>query len=294
MASILSQSTRVVAIGATGPYGRAQIEFMRAAGATIVAEVAPGRGGETSNGTPVFDRIADAVARTGGTAAMIYTPALGVRDALFESADAGIRLAVAAAEFVPLHDTMAAVAHARAKGMWVVGPNTVGISAPGKAMLGAIATDFTRPGGIGVIGRSGTLTMTTARLLTNAGVGQSLVVHVGGDTIAGANPDAWLKLMLDDPETDAVVYVGEIGGAKEYAMVEAISQTTKPVVALIVGRCAPPGRRMGHAGALVGGERESANAKREALRAAGALIAESPAGVIELLGSAQRSTRNVA
>ncbi|MGE4322132.1 MAG: succinate--CoA ligase subunit alpha [Sphingobium sp.] len=295
MTAILDQSTPVIAIGATGPYGQAQIAFMQGAGTNIVGLVAPGRGGTTTGGLPTFDIIADAVTATGAKAAMIYTPALGVKDALIECADAGLTLAVAAAEFVPLHDARIGIAHARSKGMWVVGPNTAGMAAPGKAMLGAIATGLTLPGRTGVIGRSGTLTMTIARLLTNAGVGQSLVIHAGGDMIAGANPVDWLKLMLDDEGTDQVVYLGEIGGSKEYAMLDVIRAATKPVYALIVGRRAPAGKRMGHAGALIGGEKETAQAKRQALRDAGAIVVDSPAEIsAAILNNKARKNSNVA
>ncbi len=295
MTAILDQSTPVIAIGATGPYGQAQIAFMQEAGTTIVGLVAPGRGGTVAGGLPAFDTIIEAVAATGAQAAMIYTPALGVKDALIECAEAGIRLAVAAAEFVPLHDARIAIAFARSRGMWVVGPNTAGMAAPGKAMLGAIATGLTLPGRTGIIGRSGTLTMTTARLLSNAGIGQSLVIHAGGDMIAGANPVDWLKLMLDDEGTDEVVYLGEIGGTKEYAMLDVIRASAKPVYALIVGRRAPPGKRMGHAGALVGGARETAEAKRAALREAGAIVVDSPAEIpVAINGNKARMGINVA
>ncbi|WP_439813808.1 succinate--CoA ligase subunit alpha [Zavarzinia sp. CC-PAN008] len=286
MAVLLTAEAQVVAVGATGPYGQAQIAFMRSAGTQIVAAVSPGRGGTAMDGLPVFDTVAEAAAAVPIDSAMIYTPAMGVRDVLVECADAGCRLAVAAAEFVPLHDAMHAISYARARGMWVVGPNTVGIVTPGQAMMGSIAPGFTLPGRVGIIGRSGTLTMTMARLLSARGLGQSTIVHVGGDTIAGGNPHDWLRLFLADPGTDAIVYLGEIGGTKEYAMLDLIRTAQKPVVALVVGRHAPPGKRMGHAGALVGGARETAAAKRSALAAAGARIADDPPGAAALVAQA--------
>ncbi|MGF7159296.1 succinyl-CoA synthetase alpha subunit [Rhodoligotrophos appendicifer] len=277
MAVLLDRNARVLAVNAVGAYGRAQVQFAAQTGTNIVAHAAAGRGGSRVDGLPVFESVAEAVAATSANAALIYTPAMGARDAIVECADAGLRLATAAAEFVPLHDTLYAVAYARERSLWISGPNTVGIVTPGQAMLGAIPPGMTMPGRVGVIGRSGTLTMTVAATLTRAGIGQSTIVHVGGDALCGRNPHEWLQLFLADPETDAVLYVGEIGGTKEYSMLDLIGTATKPVLALIAGRHAPVGKRMGHAGALVGGERETAKAKMAALQEAGATIARSPA-----------------
>lgn len=285
----LDDNSRILAVGASGPYGGAQVAFMRGAGTNVVAAVALGRGGETMDGLIVHDHVSEAAEQSQADTAMVYTPAAGVRQAILDCADAGIKLAAVAAEFVPVHDALYAVSYARERGMLIVGPNTVGMSSPGKAMLGAIAPSFTRPGRVGLIGRSGTLTMTIARLLTERGIGQSSIVHVGGDSIAGANPDEWLELFLGDSETDAVVYVGEIGGTKEYRMLDAIAASKKPVFSMIVGRRAPAGKRMGHAGAMVGGARETASAKLAALGEAGATVCESPRlladTIAEALGS---------
>lgn len=283
MAVLLRRSARVVVLGATGVYGRAQVATMREAGTNIVASVSAGRGGEAIDGVSAFDSVAAAVAATQADTAMLYTPAGGARDALVECADAGLRLAAVAAEFVPLHDVLYALAYARERNMWIVGPNSLGIITPGEAVLGSIAPGFTRPGRVGVIGRSGTLTITTSRILSRRGIGQSTTVHVGGDAVAGRNPHEWLRAFLDDPATAAVAYLGEIGGGKEYAMRDLIAATAKPVVALIVGRHAPPGKRMGHAGALAGSDRETAVAKRAALAEAGARVADSPMMVADLL-----------
>ena len=266
-------NTPVAVVGGTGRYGSAQIAGMRAAGTNIVANVAPGRGGTVIDGIPVFDAVADAVAGHGASAAVIYTPPAGVRDAIVECADAGICFAVVAAEFVPIHDSMFALARARAKNMWVVGPNSLGFVIPGKILLGSIPTEFTRPGPVALFGRSGTLTSTTARLLTAQGLGQSLVAHIGGDTLCGRNPHEYLRATAADPATETIVYLGEIGGSKEYEMLDFIRSLGKPVVALVIGRHALPGKRMGHAGALIEGARTTAQAKLEALREAGAHIA---------------------
>lgn len=283
MAVLLDDAARVAVYGGTGAYGRAQVATMVAAGTRVTASVSAGRGGTEVDGVPAYDTMAEAVRRARADTAVIYTPAAGAGDAIVECAEAGIRLALVAAEFVPVHDSLNALAVAREHGLWVVGPNSLGMISPGKALLGSIAPDFTVPGRVGVIGRSGTLTITTTRLMRRAGIGQSTAVHIGGDLLAGRNPHEWLQLFLDDPETDAVVYLGEIGGLKEYAMLDLISSAAKPVFALIVGRYAPAGKRMGHAGALIAGDRETAAAKRAALREAGAHIADTPPHLVALL-----------
>jgi len=269
----LAAGTPVVVIAGTGRYGRAQIAGMRAAGTNIVANVTPGRGGSDIDGIPNFDTVGEAVAQCGARAAVIYAPPGSVRDAIVECAEAGIACAVAAGEFVPIHDTLFALARARASGMWVVGPNSLGFSIPGKILLGSIPPEFTRPGPVALFGRSGTLTSTTARLLTRRGIGQSLVAHIGGDALCGRNPHEYLEAVAADAASRIVVFLGEIGGTKEYEMLDIIRRMDKPVVALVVGRHAPPGRRMGHAGALIEGARGAAAAKIEALRDAGAYIA---------------------
>ena len=280
MAVLLDGSSRVLAVGATGAYGIAQVRSMQAAGTRLVGIVAPGRGGQTVEGLPAFDRVADAVDSTGANAAIIYAPPLGVRSAVVECADGGLALAVAVAEYVPVHDVMYAAAYARQHNMRFVGPNTVGLATPGFGMLGSIAAAFTTAGPIGIIARSGTLLLTVARMLTLSGQGQSTLVHLGGDTIAGTNPHELLELFLADPGTSVVVYLGEIGGTKEDRLAETIRTAVKPVAALIVGRHAPAEKRMGHAGALVESGREAADAKRQALAAAGAIVCDSPMALV--------------
>lgn len=279
MAVLLNESSRVVGVSATGRYGRVQVEYMRAQGTHMVALVALGRGGETIDGLPVFDTVAEAASVAGANAAAVFTPPAGVADAVIECADAGLKFAVVAAEFVPTHDTMRAAGHARARGMWLVGPNTAGMATPGVGLIGGISPEFCKPGKVGVIGRSGTLSINVVRLMTQAGIGQSSIVHMGGDMICGRNPHEWLELFQQDPATEAIVSLGEIGGGKEYEVAKQITRSKKPVVTLIVGRNAPAGKRMGHAGALVEGERGTAKAKLAALREAGAIIASSPADV---------------
>ncbi len=283
MAVLLTAKARVLAVNGMGAYGGAQVRFMRTFGTNVVGHVALGRSATAPDGLPVFATVAEAVAATAADAAAIFTPAAGLRDSVVEAAHAGLRLVFAAAEFVPLHDAAFAAACAREAGMWMVGPNSNGMTTPGQAVLGALPPGITRPGRIGVIGRSGTLTLNVCQLLTCAGLGQSTAVHIGGDIICGRNPHEWLGLYLQDPATDLVVYLGEPGGSKEYAMLETLAAATKPVVTLVVGRHVPRGKRMGHAGALAGTERETAAAKIAALRAAGAHIAASALHIAPLV-----------
>jgi len=283
VAVLLNSSSKVVTLATNGPYGKALVEMMRDGNTKIVAAVSVGRGGTSFESIPVFDTVGAAVAATGADTALIATPAAGCCSAIVECADAGIGLAVAVAEHVPIHDSLYALPYARERGMWVVGPNTTGMATPGEAILGGLARGFSAPGRIGVIGRSGTLTMTVARIMAGHGIGQSTVVHIGGDMLAGRNPHEWLKLFIDDPKTDAIVYCGEIGGTKEYAMLDLVAASPKPFIAYIVGRHSPVGKRMGHAGALIGADRESASAKISALAEAGAHIATSPYLIVKTL-----------
>lgn len=272
---------RVVVFNPTGRYAAAQVAAMREAGTVPVAGIALGRGGGAMDGMPLLDDLRDLGAPA--DAAVIYTPPEGVLDAVRAAAAARIPSIVVAAEYVPLHDALRAAQVARAAGCWMVGPNTLGLCIPGQGLLGSIAPSFCREGRVAVMCRSGTLTLTMARLLTAAGVGQRAVMHIGGDAVCGRNPHEYLAALAADPGTDAILYCGEIGGDKEYALAEAIPACPKPVVAMLVGRHAPAEKRMGHAGALVGGARETAAAKLAALAAAGARTARDPAEAIALL-----------
>jgi succinyl-CoA synthetase alpha subunit len=269
----------VVVFNPTGRYATAQVAAMREAGTPLLGGIALGRGGEVLDGLPLFDDVR--ALPEPPDAAVIYTPPEGVLDAV--RAAAGIPSIVVAAEYVPVHDTLLAARAARAAGSWLVGPNTLGLCIPGQGLLGSIAPSFCTPGRVAVLCRSGTLTLTMARLLTEAGIGQRAVMHIGGDTICGRNPHEYLAALAEDPGTEVILYCGEIGGDKEYALAEAIRGCAKPVVTLLVGRHAPAEKRMGHAGALVGGARESAAAKLAALAGAGARTARDPAAAIAIL-----------
>jgi succinyl-CoA synthetase alpha subunit len=270
---------RVAVINPTGRYARSQVAGLIAAGTNIVGGVALGRGGTTMDGLPLFDRLADL---PGVNIALVYTPPEGLRDAVSECARASIRTIVAVAEHVPVHDALAVTALARAHGCWLMGPNTLGMYVPGRGLLGSIAPSFCKAGRLALIARSGTLTLAMARQLSAAGIGQSLVANIGGDTVIGRNPDEYLRVLARHDGTDAVLYCGEIGGDKEYTLAEAARGYAKPVVAMVIGRHAPTEKRMGHAGALVGSAREGADAKLAALAAAGCRVAKGPAQVIEI------------
>jgi succinyl-CoA synthetase alpha subunit len=266
------ESWRVAVISPTGRYARNQVAGMREAGTPLVGGVALGRGGTTVDGMPLYDRIADMPDRP--NIALIYTPAEGVRDAIAECAAARIPTIMAAAEYVPVHDAIAAAVTARAAGSWLIGPNTLGLFVPERGLLGSIAPSFCKPGRLAVIVRSGTVALALARQLTLAGIGQRIVLHVGGDSVIGRNPDEYLRALADDEATAAVLYCGEIGGDKEYAVAEAARGYPRPIIAMVVGRRAPEQKQMGHAGALIGSARESAAAKLEALAGAGCRIAK--------------------
>src|SRR5580700_6549530 len=225
---------RVAVVSPTGRYARNQVAGMIEAGTPLVGGIALGRGGTAMDGLPLYDRIADIPEKP--NIALIYTPAEGVRDAVAACARARIPTIMAAAEYVPVHDALAAAAEARAAGSWLIGPNTLGLYVPGRGLLGSIAPSFCRPGRVAVIVRSGTVALALARQLTLAGIGQRLVVHIGGDSVIGRNPHEYLQALADDDQTSAVLFCGEIGGDKEYAFAESARGIAKPVVAMVVGR----------------------------------------------------------
>jgi succinyl-CoA synthetase alpha subunit len=266
-----AQPWRAAVIAPTGRYASNQVAAMTAAGTPIIGGIALGRGGTSLDGLPLYDRIGDLPEPP--TIALIYTPAEGVRDAIAECVGARVPTIIAVAEYVPVHDALTAAALARAAGSWLVGPNTLGLFVPGRGLLGSIAPSFCAEGRLAVIVRSGTVALALARQLTNAGIGQRIVVHIGGDAVIGRNPHEYLQALADDEATDAVLFCGEIGGDKEYAFAETARRFPKPIIAMVVGRHAPAQKQMGHAGALIGHWRESAQSKLEELAAAGCRIA---------------------
>jgi succinyl-CoA synthetase alpha subunit len=272
---------RVAVVSPTGRYARNQVAGMIEAGTPLVGGIALGRGGTEMDGLPLYDRIADVPQKP--NIALIYTPAEGVRDAVIECAQARVETIMAVAEYVPVHDALAAANVARAAGSWLIGPNTLGIYVPGRGLLGSIAPSFCKPGRLALIIRSGTLALAMARQLTLAGIGQRIVAHVGGDMVIGRNPNEYLQALAADEATSAVLFCGEIGGDKEYAFAEAARGFPKPVYSMVVGRHAPAEKQMGHAGALIGSAREGADAKLAALAAAGCRIVKGPEEAVAML-----------
>jgi succinyl-CoA synthetase alpha subunit len=282
MAILLNDKSRVVIQGITGKYSRQQLGMMQAAGTPIVAGVSMGAAGTQVDGIPVFDTVADAVAATRANASLLYVPAMGLKDAIIENVDAGIGTIVAAAEHAPVHDTMIAAAYARRRNAWLVGPNSLGMVVPGYGMLGSYSLEYARPGPVGIISRSGSVSVSASRLIAGQGLGQSACIHIGGDYICGRNPGEYVEAFENDPATEIIVYCGEVGGGKEYDLLR--YKGAKPIVALIVGRAAQREKRLGHAGALVLSDSDTADAKRDALRAAGVHIADSITQLAEICG----------
>jgi succinyl-CoA synthetase alpha subunit len=287
MTVLVDRDTRVVVQGITGHQGTTHARQMKEFGTKVVAGVTPGKGGIEVEDVPVFDSVRDAVERTGANASCIFVPAPWAKDALLEAVDAGIRLCTVVTEHIPFHDMLVMYHYAKAKGARIIGPNCPGIAAPGKAKVGIIPNLVFRPGRVGVISRSGTLTYEIVNGITEHGLGQSTCIGLGGDPVVGTSFVDALPLFEDDPETDLLVMVGEIGGTAEEDGAEYIKRHfTKPVVAYIAGRSAPSGKRMGHAGAIITRGKGTAETKVAALEAAGARVARFPYEVPDLVAEA--------
>ncbi len=286
MTVLVDSGTKVVVQGITGHQGTVHTVNMKAFGTAVVAGVTPGKGGSQVEGVPVFDSVDDAVRRTGANASCIFVPAPFAKDALLEAVDAGIRLAVVVTEHIPFHDMLVMYHYARSRGARIIGPNCPGIGAPGKSKVGIIPNVVFRPGRVGVISRSGTLTYEIVNGIKERGLGQSTCLGLGGDPVVGTSFVDALPLFEADPETDLVVLVGEIGGTAEEDAAEYIQRhVSKPVVAYVAGRSAPPGKRMGHAGAIIARGKGTAESKLTALRNAGAQVADFPYEIPDLVAA---------
>ena len=284
MAILIDEDSRVLVQGITGREGTFHAARMRAAGTKVVAGVSPGKGGRDVDGVPVYDSVAAAVATSGADVAVLFVPARFARDAVIEAADAGVRLVVCVTEGIPVLDMVEATAHLSRRGTMFVGPNGPGLISPGRCSAGIMPADVFSPGPVGIVSRSGTLTYEVVHELTQAGIGQSTVVGMGGDPVHGVGFLECLSLFEYDQQTAAVALIGEIGGDDEERAAEFVrTHMSKPVVAYIAGFSAPPGKRMGHAGAIVEGTSGTAAEKKTALEAAGIAVATAPAGVIPLV-----------
>jgi succinyl-CoA synthetase alpha subunit len=284
MSVLVDRETRVVVQGITGHQGSVHTRQMLEFGTQVVAGVTPGKGGTTVEDVPVFDSVRAAVEKTHANASCIFVPAPFAKDALLEAVDAGIRLVVIVTEHIPFHDMLVMYHYARSHGTRIIGPNCPGIASPGVAKVGIIPNLVFRPGRVGVISRSGTLTYEIVNGIKEHGLGQSTCVGLGGDPVVGTSFVDALPLFEADPGTDLVVLVGEIGGTAEEDAAEYIHHKfTKPVVAYIAGRSAPPGKRMGHAGAIISRGKGTAETKLAALEAAGARVARFPYEIPDLV-----------
>ncbi len=283
MAIVVDKDTRLVVQGATGREGSFHTLRNRAYGTAVVAGVTPGKGGTELEGIPIFDTVADAVGETGANTTMVFVPARFAADAIYEAVDAGIGTVICIAEGLAAHDMLRVYNYIRPKGITMLGPNCPGALSPGKANVGIIPAEIFREGRIGVVSRSGTLTYQIGHELTQRGLGNSTIVGIGGDPVVGSSFIDVLARFLADDETDVIVLVGEIGGDEEEkaaAFIEA--EVTKPVVAYIAGFTAPPGKTMGHAGAIISGSSGTAQAKKDALEARGVRVGTTPTEVAEL------------
>jgi succinyl-CoA synthetase alpha subunit len=272
LAILVDERSRIVIQGITGRVGREYAARMRAHDTTLVGGVTPGKGGQQVVGVPVFDRMHDAVAETGANTSLIVVPAAGVAEAAIEAIDAGIRLVVIYTEHVPVVDAMRMVEYANMRGTYIVGPNAAGVASPGKNNVSDIEEEWLHVGRVGIVSRSGTLTYEVLDGLIRHNEGISTVACLGGDTIIGVQPAQAVQWFVEDDETEAIVLLGEIGGIAELQVLEFAAWKEKPIVACIAGQTAPPGKRLGHAGAIVESANESAQDKMKLLEDAGVCV----------------------
>jgi succinyl-CoA synthetase alpha subunit len=287
VAIIVDSSTRLVVQGLTGSEGSFHGTRNKRYGTQVVAGVTPGKGGQDVDGIPVFDTVAEAVAETGANTSMVFVPARFAGDAIYEAVDAGVGTIVCIAEGLPAHEMLRIYAYIRPRGVTMIGPNCPGALSPGKANVGIIPAEIFREGGVGLVSRSGTLTYQIGHELTQLGLGNSTIVGIGGDPVVGSSFIDVLERFEVDEETETVVLVGEIGGDEEEKAARFIEESmTKPVFAYIAGFTAPPGKTMGHAGAIISGSSGTAEAKKAALEACGVRVGRTPTEVAQLVADA--------
>ncbi len=286
MAVLLTKKARVLVQGITGHQGTFHTRAMLDFGTKVVAGVTPGKSGTKVEGVPVFDGVREAVLRRKANASIIFVPAPFAKDAAIEAIEADLKLVVVITERIPFHDCLDLVPYARSKGCAIIGPNCPGIITPGQSKMGIMPNHIFAPGDVGVISRSGTLTYEIVNAMTQAGFGQSTCIGIGGDPVIGTNTVEALAMFQKDRKTKRIVVVGEIGGTAEEEAAEFIKRhVTKPVVAYVAGRTAPPGKRMGHAGAIIQVGKGTAESKVRAFAEAGVPVADYPADVAKLLSA---------
>jgi succinyl-CoA synthetase alpha subunit len=291
MAIVVGNETKLVVQGITGSEGSFHAVRNRDYGTNVVAGVTPGKGGQDVSGIPVFNTVAEAVAETGANTTLVFVPARFATDAIYEAVDAGIETVVCVAEGLPAHEMLRVYNYIRPKGITMLGPNCPGALSPGKANVGIIPAEVLAQGRVGLVSRSGTLTYQIGYELAQMGLGNSTIVGIGGDPVVGSSFIDILGKFEADPETEVVVMVGEIGGDEEEKAAQYIdAEMSKPVVAYIAGFTAPPGKTMGHAGAIISGSSGTAQAKKEALEAAGVKVGTTPTEVAELAAETAGAT----
>ncbi len=284
MAIIVDNDTKLVVAGLTGREGSFHGLRNRAYGTQVVAGVTPGKGGQDVEGIPVFDTVAEAVKETGANTALVFVPARFAPDSIYENVDAGIRTVICTTEHIPAHEMLRVYTYIRPKGVTLIGPNCPGVLSPGKANVGIIPAQVFREGNVGLVSRSGTLTYQIGHELAQRGLGNSTIVGIGGDPVIGSSFIDVLEKFEADAQTEIVVLVGEIGGDEEEKAARWISEnSSKPVFSYIAGFSAPPGKTMGHAGAIISGSSGTAQAKKDALEAVGIRVGTTPTEVAELV-----------